>query len=655
MLLRIFSVIGAVLVTATAGQAAAAGASSDPSILTAEEIFPAPSLHSAKLSPEGRYFGAVYVDRTDRGGLLTIDLDSFKQHELPANADFEANNYRWIDDERLLFQMVHRKMYSYGLYVARADDPAHSYPINNYDGVRVVGVPRLRPGRVLVWIVQSAEDPFHRSHGVVELSTDLPFKTDALSDDLILHSYGSPAGLDTVLEWDANYDGDLWLCVGWRHGHEVLFRFLRAEERWRRVRMPDHASLIGPDPDERFGWVSTHDDKKGFQLQRVNLDTGEAAPPVLSDQTYDLDDSRLIFSHRTHALIGVSYLKQQPVTIWLSKNYAAVQLAVDHNYPGTVNTLIGHDRNERRFLFDVSGPQQPGAYVVLDVATKALHLLVESMPWLKGRPLLPARVVTYATRDGVTLEAILTVPPGVDAHHPAPMVVLPHGGPYARDYLGFDPEAQFLASRGYVVLQPNYRGSSGYEPRISNHRDTDYRRMHNDVTDATRFLIQQGLADPKRIAIMGSSFGGYLAVCGVAFEDGLYRCAITEDGVFDWEALVQQQADNENARPGENEILASRFGQFSHDQLMEISPVAHVDRIHVPVLIAHGREDTVVSVRQSQVLATALKEHGVPHEVFIRRGEGHGFYNYTNRVDYYHRVEAFLAANLGGKTLTPVK
>jgi dipeptidyl aminopeptidase/acylaminoacyl peptidase len=179
--------------------------------------------------------------------------------------------------------------------------------------------------------------------------------------------------------------------------------------------------------------------------------------------------------------------------------------------------------------------------------------------------------------------------------------------------------------------------------------------MNDDVTDATKAMIATGMVDPGRIAIMGASFGGYLAVSGVAFESGLYRCAVTECGVFDWARQIKSKSDV--GRPGEYEQLVDELGKpgKDHGLLEQISPLDYASQIRVPVLIAHGTEDSVVDVAQSKKLAGELKRRGVPHETFFRSLEGHGFYNYKNRVEFYHRVEAFLAANLGGATLTPPK
>jgi dipeptidyl aminopeptidase/acylaminoacyl peptidase len=351
-------------------------------------------------------------------------------------------------------------------------------------------------------------------------------------------------------------------------------------------------------------------------------------------------------------LVGVGYDQRGPVTCWFTPEFHQIQALVDASYPDTANVLIDYDRTERNFLYRATSPQQPGIDLLLKLDDRTLQPLARSAPWLESRPLHPMKPIDFRTRDGVKLEGYVTLPEGADQHHPAPLVVLVHGGPWVRDTLAFDPEVQFLASRGYAVLQPNYRGSTGYAPGISRDHRFDFRRMHDDVTDATKAILHSGLVDPHRVAIMGGSFGGYLALTGVAFEDNLYRCAISVCGVFDWEAFVNSKSYG--ALPGQYEELRDNLGT-DRQRFEQISPLAHVEQIHVPVLLAHGSEDPVVDMAQSRKLDAALKKLGIPHETFFRSGEGHGFYDYTNRVEFYRRVEAFLAANLGDPAPPPEK
>jgi dipeptidyl aminopeptidase/acylaminoacyl peptidase len=240
------------------------------------------------------------------------------------------------------------------------------------------------------------------------------------------------------------------------------------------------------------------------------------------------------------------------------------------------------------------------------------------------------------------------MPAGASKANPAPLVVLPHGGPWVRDTWCFDPEVQFLASRGYAVLQPNYRGSAGFSPEISNEPAHDFRRMHDDVTDAARAVRNVPGIDASRIAIMGASFGGYLALTGVAFEPDLYRCAITNCGVFDWEAHLKARRDDWRRSSFSYEWLRDKIGQPGKDReyFAEISPLKHVKDIRVPVLVAHGEEDLVVDVSQSERLVSALRSNDKVHEKFFPDLEGHGFARDKTRFEYYRRVEAFLAKYL---------
>jgi dipeptidyl aminopeptidase/acylaminoacyl peptidase len=225
--------------------------------------------------------------------------------------------------------------------------------------------------------------------------------------------------------------------------------------------------------------------------------------------------------------------------------------------------------------------------------------------------------------------------------------MLPHGGPWARDNWGYDGEAQFLASRGYAVLKPNYRGSTGYNWMFPKEDEWDFRKMHDDVTDATKAMIASGLIDRDRIAIMGGSFGGYLAVSGVVNEPGLYRCAVTIAGVFDWENQIKDKKYDQYENP--------TFGRLMHmlgdpkkepEKFDLISPGRHADQIRVPVFVSGGKDDYTVDIEQSQTLIAALKKYHVPHESLLVREEGHGMGHLDNQVKLYSRIEAFLAKNL---------
>ena len=239
------------------------------------------------------------------------------------------------------------------------------------------------------------------------------------------------------------------------------------------------------------------------------------------------------------------------------------------------------------------------------------------------------------------------MPAGASKENPAPLVVLAHGGPWVRDTWGYDGEVQFLANRGYAVLQPNYRGSPGYNWMFPEEDEWDFRKMHNDVTDATKTMIASGLIDSGRIAIMGGSFGGYLAVSGVVNEPALYRCAVTMAGVFDWEQLIKDKKYNKYESPTYGRMLRKLGDPKQQPEKFDsISPGRHADQIRVPVFVSGGKDDQTVEIEQSKTLISALNRFKVPHETYIVSEEGHGMAHFDKRVELYTRIESFLAKNL---------
>jgi dipeptidyl aminopeptidase/acylaminoacyl peptidase len=304
---------------------------------------------------------------------------------------------------------------------------------------------------------------------------------------------------------------------------------------------------------------------------------------------------------------------------------------------------MGSDQAENRFFIGAYSDRQPVSYSILDIKAKSLALIEESAPWIDPKRMQPTNVMKIKTRDGHQFDAYLTLPAGASKANPPPLVVLPHGGPWTRDSWGFDGEVQFLASRGYAVLQPNYRGSTGYGWMYSSDDNWAFRKMHDDVTDAVKTLVKAGLVDPSRLAIMGTSFGGYLAMCGAAFEPDLYRCAITISGVFDWEQAIREKKYDQYDT-GVYGILLRNLGnpKASRDEFDRISPLRHIDTVKIPVFVAHGKDDEVAAVEESRALIAQLGTNHVPFESLLVSGEGHGMSNVENQVELYTRVEAFL-------------
>ena len=260
---------------------------------------------------------------------------------------------------------------------------------------------------------------------------------------------------------------------------------------------------------------------------------------------------------------------------------------------------------------------------------------------MEGRTLSQVESVKYDARDGLSIPAYLTLPKGRD---PAalPLIVMPHGGPFIRDTWSYNPWAQFLADRGYAVLQPNFRGSTGYGRAFVEAGEGQWgRKMQDDIDDGVKWLVQLGKVDPRLVCIMGASYGGYAAMWGAARNPEIYRCAISFAGISDVKAMLKYDSRIGVPRRYYRDWRDRVRGDAGFD-LDAISPIEAADRIRVPLLIAHGKDDTNVPVSQSVKFHEALTRAGVPHEYVIYEGEGHDFEKVENSADFLRRVEAFL-------------
>jgi dipeptidyl aminopeptidase/acylaminoacyl peptidase len=308
------------------------------------------------------------------------------------------------------------------------------------------------------------------------------------------------------------------------------------------------------------------------------------------------------------------------------------------------NISLTSDRS--RAIFQVSSDRNPGKFYLLDVSAQRFRLLGGFRDWLTANDMQAMKPVTITARDGLEMGAYLTLPPDEDKNLPA--VIHVHGGPHGvRHYWRFDPEVQFLASRGFAVLQVNYRGSGGYGTAFEEAGYREWgRKMQDDLTDATRWLIEQGIADADRICIYGASYGGYASLMGVVREPELYRCAVSYVGVSDL-TLQTRRSDTAQSRYGRG-YLELVLGN-DRDELLERSPLYQIDKLRVPVFIAHGKDDARVPFRNATALQEALDQAGKPYEWLAKDSEGHGFRQEANRFEFYLRLGEFLTRHTAPK------
>ncbi len=616
-------------------------------------------LQQPQLNPSGTHIAAIITAAEDQHQLLVYELKTQKIETIGGMGDKDVYRVYWLNDQKLVFELAGRKLYGLGLIAADVGSFNRMYPLLQYYGSSLIAVPpknRLRP---LVWNRYDFET--QRDGGVAVINTELRAgKFVDLTSAGGAGSYGSevvdardnnekhivdrfpvpPGGV--TYGYLADRDGQL--AFGFTAQEGLLTMLRLADGQW--VKCPVDLENIdvqgcGDQPGQVVV-VGPRQDGKPRALQFMDAATGQLGEVLLQDKAYDFD-GWLYRNPATQEIIGAQFQRNGPRTVWFNEDYRNLQKIIDGFFPGVVARIYGSNEAQNLFLVATFSDRQPVIYNWVDLEKRTVGLIKNSSPWIDPTRMQPMNTIKFKTRDGRQLDAYVTLPAGASKTNLPPLVVLPHGGPWLRDTWGYNGEAQFLASRGYAVLQPNYRGSTGYNWMFPQEDEWDFRKMHDDVTDATKYMIASGLIDAGRIAIMGGSFGGYLAVSGVVNEPALYRCAVTIAGVFDWEQQIKDKRYNQYDSPIFGRMMR-KLGdpKQQREKFDAISPGRHADQIRVPVFVAGGKDDQTVEIEQSRALISALEKYHVPHESLIVREEGHGMGHLSNQLELYRRIEAFL-------------
>jgi dipeptidyl aminopeptidase/acylaminoacyl peptidase len=362
----------------------------------------------------------------------------------------------------------------------------------------------------------------------------------------------------------------------------------------------------------------------------------------------EVDVSSVLRSRKRKVITGVAYETDKSHYHFFDKQREELQKKLDKRFPGYEVGLSGQNRNEDKLLITVSSDRSYGSYYFYDLTTGSFTKLADISPWMKENDLAEMKPIKYIARDGKVINGYLTLPKGVPAKN-LPVVINPHGGPWARDEWGFNPEVQFLANRGYAVLQMNFRGSVGYGRKFWESSFKQWgKTMQDDITDGVNWMISQGFADPKRIAIYGASYGGYATLAGITLTPDLYACAVDYVGVSNlftfmstippyWKPYLDMMYEMVGDPEKDKELMTAA------------SPVFHVDKIKCPLFIAQGANDPRVAKAESDQMVEALKKRGIDVPYMVKDNEGHGFGNEENRMDFYKEMERFFGKYLGGR------
>lgn len=454
-----------------------------------------------------------------------------------------------------------------------------------------------------------------------------------------------------VRRWCADIKGQVRVGIAYDNGRESILYRDTAKDEWRTVANFESELEVTPisfaaDGTHVYATAITKGGTEG--LYKYDPGKGELGEEIWADPTYDLDG--FVREPETRRLLGVRYIAEEKRTKWVDTKMAALQDSVNATLPNCVNQLKSFSKDGKKMLVDSYSDRQPSIAYLYDIEKKELRELGKSRSWIDPEKMAAMHPISYEARDGVRIHAYLTVPVSKQPKN-LPLVVLPHGGPWVRDEWEFDPLVQMLANRGYAVLQMNFRGSSGYGSKFEKDgRHEVGGKIQEDIEDGTRWAIAKKIADPKRIAIVGGSFGGYSALYALGKSPELYCCGISIAGVSDWLGLYKEiDSELDVARDHWRKLFGDP--EKEEEKLKRISPLYFADQIKAPVLIIQGERDWIVPPRQAKKMISALERAGNRPESLFISDEAHGFRKEKSRIAEFKAIEAFLAKHLGADAI----
>lgn len=618
-----------------------------------------------KISPKGDFFAAS-VPLEDRSVLVIIRRSDNK---ITGNFSLGKNtvvaDFDWVNPSRVLISMgekfgsLDRPSLTGELYAVNADGTQPEILVGQRVTSNTGGGSgsHIQPKKVEAVAAFLVDDlPGDDRSVIISVS---PFAADAYSRAEKMDVYtGRRMRVASAPVRNAGFITDHAGVVRFAHGQDIdratkLYYRKGEGEPWQLLNDENVSGhdedALGFAEDNRTAYLQVESDKGTDRIVAFDPTTG-ARKDLLSDPV--ADPVGILHRPGTRIPVGAAFMPGRVVKRYFDDQApeARLQRLLEEAFPNATVTVTSETTDGQTALVRVSNDRNPGDYYLFDTKKLKADYLLSNRDWFDPDAMNPATPIEFKARDGLAIHGYLTRPKGSDGKR-VPLVVMPHGGPIGiRDYWGFDQDAQMLASAGYAVLQVNYRGSGGYGRSF---RYAGARQwggtMQDDLTDATRWAVSEGIADGSRVCLFGASYGGYASLMGVAKEPTLYRCAAGYVGVYDL-PMMYTVGDVHGHASGRN-YLQEWMGP--RDQVGAVSPSRLADRIKVPVFLAAGGEDERAPIEHSKLMERALIQARVPVETLYFPTEGHGFYVPEHRREFYTKLLAFLSRNIGGEPATP--
>jgi len=591
-----------------------------------EDFFKNPSYSKCKISPDGEKISFmrpwqnrmnIYIRNINEE--IPVRLTSATQRDIP--------NYFWANSQRIIYVQDKGGDENYQLYAVNIDgsDFKNLTPMEN---VKIIIVDFLigDEDHILIGTNQRNKQLFD----IYRLN---------INDGEYQLSAKNPGNLT---HWLSDHNGNLRLTMATDGGTtKVLYRESE-QDQFSEILQVDYSDIFHPrmfDFNNQDLIVSSNIDRDKLAFFRYDPRTKKNIDLIFEHPDVDVD--RILFSRYRQTILGVLYDLDYPTYHFFDPQRASIQQTLESQLKNSFVMVIDKSRNEDNLVVKSYSDVCQGAYFHYNINNKKLIKLASLSPWLEKRDLSEVKPYHYYTRDSLFIHGYVSFPLSRPPKDGYPLVVLPHGGPWLRDTWGFDPNVQFFTNRGYAVLQSNYRGSSGFGKKFLRKGFKNYPKMLDDLEDGVLSMIEDYQINEDRVCIFGYSFGGYLALSGVAFKPERFHCAISYCGISNLFSLLENLP--EYWKPMIDHVY-EMFGNPVKDSLLlyNSSPLFHIKNIKAPVLIAQGANDPRVSPDQSDKIVEGLQQRGIDVRYFYKENEGHGFRNEENRLEFYQEIEKFL-------------
>ena len=625
-------------------------------LIPAADFAKRPKFFSVQFSPDGERFAALQ-EFEGRANLTVGDLKASKLTRVTSFKTYDVGSYAWISNSRLVLSLYDAKkglaeFRGGGMFAINADgsEPKELSP----NLARCQSETRICRQTGFVRRIPGSEEEIIAEANDRDIQVDDLYRLNTRTGKKVLLTDRTPG---RVARWVLDTQGVPRAAVTSTRGtvsEEFWFRE-SASAPWRKISSALNVASRRMEPaafdTDGSLLVYSNLDTDTFKLYTFDAVAGKPGAIVASHPLADLNHGNVVLAATDFKPVGLRVFADKPEIVWFDEKYAKLQALIDASLPkGNVNRIQPLDNGN--VLITSSSDRDPGQYLLYDPQKKQLEEVLRPYDWIQPENMSPMTVVRYKARDGLEIPAYLTLPAGKPAKN-LPLVAVIHGGPFGvRDEWGFDADIQFLASRGYAVLQPNYRGSGSYGLK---HYTSGFKQwgltMQDDVTDGVKYLIAQGIVDPARVCIDGGSYGGYATLMALVKEPELFKCGIDEAGVSDlfWFGELGYSDFNRSDSASAEAFFAETLGDPSADKVKfeTYSPRKQAAKIKSPLMIIHAVRDQRVPFQHAEGMRDAMRAAGKDVEWVVYPDEGHGFAKFENRVDRYNKIEAFLKKNIG--------